>query len=58
MADMHGELLELNDRLQRDMALKDHYITKLINILQEAGLPVPSPRAQSPPATLKDGHNE
>ncbi|CAI7990456.1 Sorting nexin-29 [Geodia barretti] len=55
MADMHGELLELNDRLQRDLALKDNYITKLINTIQEAGLQVPVvTRAQSPPPSTTD----
>lgn len=42
MADMYGEIVELNDRLQRDMAHKDNYITKLINTIQEAELQVPS----------------
>lgn len=41
MADMYGEIVELNDRLQRDMAHKDNYITRLINTIQEAGLKVP-----------------
>lgn len=41
MADMYGEIVELNDRLQRDMAHKDNYITRLINTIQEAGLRVP-----------------
>lgn len=42
MADMYGEIVELNDRLQRDMAHKDNYITRLINTIQEAGLQVPA----------------
>ena len=59
MADMHGELLELNDRLQRDLALKDNYITKLINTIQEAGLQVPVvTRAQSPPPSTTDESQE
>ena len=59
MADMHGELLELNDRLQRDLALKDNYITKLINTIQEAGLQVPVvTREQSPPPSTTDESQE
>lgn len=42
MADMHGEILELNDRLQREMTHKESYITRLINTIQEAGLQVPT----------------
>lgn len=42
MADMYGEIMELNDRLQRDVAHKDNYITQLINTIQEAGLQVPA----------------
>ena len=42
MADMYGEIMEHNDRLQRDMAHKDGYITRLINTIQEAGLQVPT----------------
>ena len=59
MADMQGELLELNDRLQRDLALKDNYITKLINTIQEVGLQVPVvTRAQSPPPSTTDESQE
>lgn len=57
---MHGEILELNDRLQRDLALKEHYITKLISTIKEAGLPVPvATRPQSPPpvTTTSENHN-
>ena len=41
MADMYGEIMELNDRLQRDLAHKDSYITRLIKAVQSAGLQVP-----------------
>jgi sorting nexin-29 len=63
MADMHGELLELNDRLQRDLAHKDTYITRLINTLWGAGVQVPTPAipmAKSPeqPTTSSGDHNE
>ena len=55
MADMHGELLELNDRLQRDLALKDHYIARLINTIQEAELQVPmATKTQSPPPATNE----
>ena len=59
MAAMHGELLELNDRLQRELALKDNYITKLINTIQEAGLQVPTvTRAPSPPPSSSTDDQE
>ena len=46
---MYGEIMELNDRLQRDLAHKDNYIAKLIKTIQSGGLQVP---AQSLPSAV------
>lgn len=40
MAEMYGEIMELNERLHRKVANKDNVICKLVGCIREAGLEV------------------
>ena len=40
MAEMYGELMELNERLHKSLAGKDAVITTLVGSLRQAGLQV------------------
>ncbi len=40
MAEMYGEIMELNERLHRDIASKNGVIVKLVHCIRQAGLKV------------------
>ena len=40
MAEMYGELMEMNERLHRDMADKDNVIAKLVASVRQTGAEV------------------